>query len=379
VRRSASRLKPELRLKSLFASWKAEKKPRPQSAKEYETAVDDFIEFAGNMPVAAIDADLLYDFRDACAQLPATMPRADRKLPLRKRLEKHIGAVKTISPQTLKKRVGALQALLSFAHSERWIATNAGIGIKIRNYTKTGKIRSFEDEELASLFAAPLFNQCRAWRFDRAVTDSSLFWILLIAATTGARLEEIGQASLFDVKQASDLTYLDITEYVDRGTENEKSVKNDGSARLVPIHRRLVAMGFQGYCDALRSVGQTQLFPELRPNTVGKRTKEVSRVANRMIDKYVADDPRLVEHSLRHTFKAKGNDAGITDKTLDQICGHAPVSTGGRYGAKPRVRTLLKALHQIDFDCIDWASIEDSVKLISWAASIPSGAASTHN
>jgi integrase len=98
-----------------------------------------------------------------------------------------------------------------------------------------------------------------------------------------------------------------------------------------------------------------------------------------MIDKYVADDPRLVEHSLRHTFKAKGNDAGITDKTLDQICGHAPVSTGGRYGAKPRVRTLLKALHQIDFDCIDWASIEDSVKLISWAASIPSGAASTHN
>jgi integrase len=365
TRRTAPRLKPDLRLKMLFVAWKKNKNPRPQSANEYESAVDDFIDFVGDLPVVAIDSDLLYDFRDACAKMPPSMPREDRKLPFRARLQKHTGATETISPKTLKKRVGALQALLSFAHGERWISSNVGIGIKINNYTKNSLVRVFEDEELARLFSAPLFTQGQSWKRDGAVSSCTLFWILLIAGTTGARLEEIGQATLADVKSADAMTYLDITPYGEPDSM-KKSVKNDGSIRLVPIHQRLVGLGFQQYCDAIKSAGETQLFPELRPNSVGKRTKEVSRLANRLIDKFVADDPRLVEHSLRHTFKAKGNDAEITDRTLDQICGHAPVSTGGRYGARPRIRTLHNALHKIDFDCIDWASIEELVRTISW-------------
>jgi hypothetical protein len=45
---------------------------------------------------------------------------------------------------------------------------------------------------------------------------------------------------------------------------------------LIPIHARLIALGFLDYCDALAKIGHTQLFPHLLENSVGKRTKEAS-------------------------------------------------------------------------------------------------------
>ena len=51
------RLRPNMRLKQLYAEWKVGNNPRPQSALEYEASVDDFIDFAGDIAVATIDAD----------------------------------------------------------------------------------------------------------------------------------------------------------------------------------------------------------------------------------------------------------------------------------------------------------------------------------
>ena len=88
---------------------------------------------------------------------------------------------------------------------------------------------------------------------------------------------------------------------------------------------------------------------------------------NRIIDRYESDDGRSVFHSLRHAFKAKGNDAGLSDRTLDQIGGHAPISTGGRYGAEPHVRPIHDALHRIDFSCINWAAILAATRNLDWS------------
>ena len=130
------RLRPTMRLKTLFREWKAGTAPRPQSALEYEAAIDDFIDFAGDVAVSSIDADMLYDYRDAAADLPASMPRADRLLPFRERLKRHRDTQPKCAPPTLKKRIGALQAMLTYAFQQRWIASNAGAGIRIVGYTR---------------------------------------------------------------------------------------------------------------------------------------------------------------------------------------------------------------------------------------------------
>ncbi|WP_066681945.1 MULTISPECIES: site-specific integrase [unclassified Sphingomonas] len=365
-----SRLRPTMRLKQLYREWKDGREPRPQTALEFEAAVDDFIDFAGDIPVSTIDADLLYDYRDAAAGLPASMPRPDRELPFNARLEKHADTYPKCSPPTLKKRIGALQALLTYAVDQRWLATNPGIRIKIEGYSKGKRTRrAFEDHELAALFAAPLFVDPAGWNSRSRISDVTIFWLFLLAGTTGARLEEVGQVALADVKRDGQIVYLDIDSYsLEADDDVGKTVKNEESVRLVPIHRKLIELGFNDYLKALTVHGHTQLFPDLKENSLGKRTKEASQRVNRIVDRHVARDRRLVFYSLRHAFKAKGNDAGITDKTLDQICGHAPLTTGGRYGLTPRIRTLDRALHRIDFSCIDWEPIVAALKLVDWEA-----------
>ena len=296
------------------------------------------------------------------------MPRADRALPFRARVAKHASTVPKIAAPTLKKRIGALQALLTYAFQQRWTAGNVGAGILIVGYSKKRRTRrSFEDHELAKLCECPLFVDPQGWRSSSKIGEAAIFWIFLLAITTGARLEEVGQVALADVKRDGEIVYLDIDEYAADEEAPDKSVKTDDSIRLVPVHAKLIELGFLDYYEALVAAGQTQLFPDLKENSLGKRTKEASQRMNRIIDRHVSVDRRLVFHSLRHAFKAKGNDAGITDKTLDQICGHAPVTTGSRYGTEPRIRTIYRDLHMIDFSCIDWDRIAEGVSKIRWA------------
>jgi len=362
-----SRLRPHMRLKQLFHEWQDGNKPRPQTALEYEAAIIDFIDFAGDIAVSTIDPDLLYDYRDEASNLPASMPRTDRVLPFRARVAKHANTKPKCAPPTLKKRIGALQALLTYAFQQRWTTINVGAGIRIVGYTKARRTRrSFEDHELTKLFACPLFVNPLSWRSTARISDATIFWLFLLAITTGARLEEVGQVALADVKRDGKKVYLDIDEYVVDDNAEAKSIKTDDSIRLIPVHSKLIALGFIEYCNALAALGQTQLFPDLKGNSVGKRTKEASQKINRIIDRYVSVDRRLVFHSLRHAFKFKGNDAGLTDRTLDQICGHAPVSTGGRYGSEPRIRTIHRDLHKIDFSCIDWVAITAACKMVVW-------------
>lgn len=353
-----SRARPTMRLMQLFDEWQAATSPRPQTALEFKASVTDFIDFAGDIPVSVFTSDLIFDYRDAAFNLPATMPRADRSLSFTQRVKKYADTFPKCKPATLKKRIGAIQALLNHAFAQRWISANPAAGVPILGYTKqTGRRRSFEDHELTALFAAPLFTDKTSWSAKSRISDSTVFWLFLIGATTGARLEEIGQAALADVKKAGSIVYLDIDEYAEGAADPQKSVKTGESRRLVPIHENLIKLGFLDYCSSLRALGHTQMFPDLTLNSVGKRTKEASQKMNRIIDRWVSQDRRLTFYSLRHAFKAKGNDAGITDKTLDQICGHAPISVGGTYGREPRIKTIHRELHRIDFSCIAWAKI----------------------
>lgn len=357
------RLRPQMRLMELFGDWKAKNKPSAQTANEFETSARDFVEFIGDVPVVEIAASDLYDYRDAVAELPKSMPRADRKLPFTERLRKHgdPAASDRISPATLKKRVGAIQALLAFAAAELWVARNEGAGIKIHGYSKAGRKRnSFHDHELKQLFESELFLDRKNVRWGSSISAHTLYWLFLLGLTSGARLEEVGQCLLTDVKRAGKIVYLDVDDYTALDAEEEpaKSVKTDSSRRVVPIHGHVLDLGFIAYVDALERAGHTRLFPDLKPSTFDKLTKEASRLANRYIDRLGLHDPRLVFHSLRHTFKDLARDANLQDSIIDQICGHAPTSTGGKYGRGARLSKVHADLNRIRFDAIDWGRLK---------------------
>lgn len=370
TRRTQSRLKPDLRMGELFQAWKETMSPSEQTAHEYEQSLADFLQMVGDLPVSEITNDDLLDYRDEARKLPRSMPRADRNLPFSSRVAKHAETESPrISTATLKKRVGAIQAMLSFAFNKKWIESNAGAGTPIEGHSAGGsmKPRNFEESEMEALFSSRLFLSPETWRTDRKVTDSTLYWLFLLGLTTGARIEEVGQALVSDVKISGSITYIDIDDYVSDEVEASKSLKTVGSRRLIPIHDNIRMLGFDSYLEHVRKRGEVQLFPDLRAAQFGKHTKEASRTANRLIDRIVSEDHRLRFHSFRHQFKDFALEAGITDRVADQLTGHAPTTIGGRYGSGVRLPKLAEFLHQIDWSFIDWTEIEHASLRAPWS------------
>ena len=362
IRQVASRLRLDMRLGELLDAWKT-KTPTPgaQGAHETTTTVADFIDHYGDIRVGRITGDHLYNFRDAVASLPKALPRADRVLSFNARLAKYADhRLAKVAPASVKRRVGHIQALLTYAFQKRWILTNTGSAIPIEGYRKnTGGRRPFLDDELARLFASPLITKPENWSFARnTVSDMTLSWFFLLGLTNGARIEEIGQTELANVKTDGDVRYLDLG--------IDARVKNDTSRRMIPLHQIILDLGFERYVGALRKAGHTRLFPDLRPNKFDKLCQAASQVANRMIDRTVGDDSRLTFHSLRHNFKDFARDVTIEKYIMDQIMGHAGVTTGDGYGIGARLKTLSRELNRITFDMIDWAAIQAAFARLDW-------------
>lgn len=366
VRSVPSRLRPDMKLGELLDAWRA-KTPAPgaQGTHETATSVADFIDYFGNVAVSRMTGDHLYNFRDAVASLPKAMPRADRGLSFNARLAKYRNhEAAKVAPASVKRRVGHLQALLTYAFNQRWIEHNTGSGIPIEGYTKsTGGRRPFLDDELGKLFASPLFVAPQKWSFARdTVSDMTLAWFFLLGLTNGARIEEIGQTELFNVKTDGGVRYLDLGP--------DATVKNAGSHRMIPLHQAILDLGFDDYVAALRRAGHTRLFPELRANKFDKLCQAASQVANRVIDRVVGDDPRLAFHSLRHNFKDLARDVPVEKYIMDQIMGHAGVTTGDNYGIGARLKTLSRELNRITFDMVDWRAIQHAFAKIDWTSSM---------
>ncbi len=371
-----SRINPNLRLEMVLSLWQKARNPRPKTMFAARKAVADFKTFVSDVPITEIVAADLFDFRDALAGLPSSMTADVRKLDFLEQIkickenddeldnDSRSIATQRVSPATVKKYVGVIQTLLGFAFQEQLIETNMGAGISINGYSKlNGGRRPFTQAELTQLFSSKLFAHPWSEKLsDSKVSDETVRWLFLIAAQSGARIEEIGQALIADIKQDSGIWYLDVTDYISDGDRKQgniyKNVKTESSRRLIPLHQNLVEIGFLKFVENLKRSGEIKLFRDLEADALGINTKEASRRCGRIIDEYISDDSRLVFHSFRHSFKDLCRKAGILTEVHDQITGHAPTNVGGGYGNGLDVLELSRELHRIDLSFIDWNTIK---------------------
>jgi integrase len=115
------------------------------------------------------------------------------------------------------------------------------------------------------------------------------------------------------------------------------TVKNR-KPRTIPLHEHLVEQGFVRFVNAS---GTGPLFYNESKATAAddptnpKRPRAVKareRLAEWVREIGVADPELQPNHAWRHTFKKIGDRAGISEKMLDVLCGHAAASVGRSYG-----------------------------------------------
>ena len=183
------------------------------------------------------------------------------------------------------------------------------------------------------------------------------YWCMLLAVTTGARINEIGQLLVTDIRSSAErIPFLSINVENDESYEAGdygKTIKNINSIRNLPIHPRVISLGFLEYQNEMKSRNQIFLFPELQHQLTGiEATKELSRWCGRYFGRIGITDARKVFHSFRYWIVARLG-ANAPDYLRRRITGHAAGSEGDRYGGRAAMPDILDALNSLPLYFLD--------------------------
>jgi integrase len=172
-------------------------------------------------------------------------------------------------------------------------------------------------------------------------TEAAKRWVPWLCAYSGARPSEITQLRAQDVVEQDGVHAIQIT--------FEAGTVKGGSARIVPIHKHVIAQGFLKFVEER---GQGPLFynPDISPaeESLLKQKKPRAAQARQRLADWVrslgVDDPSISPiHAWRHTFKRIAERAGISERMSDYITGHSPKSEGAAYG-EPTLDDMAEAL-----------------------------------
>jgi integrase len=253
------------------------------------------------------------------------------------------------SQVNVRDRLAYLRTLLEWAAQEDIVPVNVARDVKMAVTERGEKRKDFSTDDLNALFAGPVYakGERPKGRYGEAV-----YWLPLLALFMGARREEIGQLRVQDVRREAyvdgddkrqEVWCIDITDTPDDDALPNQ-IKNEASNRLVPLHPKLIELGFIDYVTKLPDQAG-RVFPSLMAVGIGKKlTDKVGQWFSRYKQECGIDDKAKVFHSFRHTWKTHAVDAGIPERVCRQFQGHEGKDAADKYGAAPSMRVLVAAI-----------------------------------
>lgn len=310
-----------LSMRKLFEQWKAERQPALNTAAEYETYMGVFQSLCGELPVAAY-----------------TVEHA-------RKWKAHIVAMPDLAHSTRGKWFGSIRTLFRFADRNEYLTADpfSKITLERPKRAKESRRQEWELTDLRKLFASPVFTERK--RFEAGAGEAQ-FWLPVLALYHGFREGELCQLDRTDLVQKSGVWCLRIRPSEEDDEGPAKSMKTEESIRTVPLHRRVIELGFLDYTKTLHG---SKMFPLIEPDTRGRWSGHFSKWFGRY-RRNVGLDQRWTDfHSLRHTWKTAARAARIAEDIHDEISGHDNASVGRTYGSVP-VAELKRAVDKIKFD-----------------------------
>lgn len=209
-----------------------------------------------------------------------------------------------LSALRINKKLSMLKDLFNFAINNQYffdknpfesitISKKAKLKEKVKSY------KEFTDEELKQIFDKNNYS---------FLDKPNYHWLPILALFTGARIEELASLKTNQIKQEEDIYFIEL-----------EKAKNFNSIRKIPIHSKLIELGFIKYFEKVKD--KEQLFPELKTGKNGF-SKNCSRRFGFYLDKILIKDEQKVFHSFRSTFINRMTLLNIHPSILMGIVGH---------------------------------------------------------
>jgi integrase len=275
----------------------------------------------------------------------------------------------TISPKTQKDYFEGIVSIFSHAVDLEFIQSNPfknkTVSKAIPKVVKRKK-KSLTQEDMAIIFGSPDF---KSQQKNTKTPDkgSARFLVTLLCLFHGLRSNEAAQLLVEDIKEDDGIAYCYIREANDVG-EKVKHLKTPSSERKIPIHEKLLKMGFLQYVDDLRTKGEATLFPALSQNTRGSKSdlvgKWFSGLRNKLLlsQTYGRGDKTL--HSMRHGMNDVLRNAGVSEELRKAIGGwkKSGSSSEADYGQGFNLERLKEAVDQIQYPDVDFSGFYSPTK-----------------
>ena len=301
-----------------------------------------FLWAIGDKSIHQYTAEDMAKFKDTLRRLPAGASRLPGFASMT--LEDVLSAPGGKAPATAttnKKRITRLQAFWTWAIKKTYADANIVKTIAIAK-AESESPEGFTADELAKLFLSKDYltgSFAKPWRY----------WIPLLGAYTGARINELAQLEVRDVVQRDGVWVLDINDLAEAAAPRKK-LKNDSSARIVPLHSVLLDKGFLEFVETVRAAGHARLFHEIRPGKRGPGAY-VSIEFRRYRERCgISGKKTKVFHSFRHGFVETLVQRDASREVVSALVGHSQTSITMRVYAKGFTTGQLKeAIERLEY------------------------------
>ena len=250
---------------------------------------------------------------------------------------------KNISTTTVKKYLRSFKEFLTYAQRKGYVSLALNVQLEIPSRETRESYDPFTKAELKKIFNPETY----PYRQDEQFAFR--YFIPLMALFSGARLNELCQLYLDDIKKEGKIYYMLFTD-----ERKDQHIKNKSSKRIVPIHPKVMEMGFEEYYMSVRAKRKDRLFYQLSYSDANHYTDKMSKWFGRYLDELGIKSKRKVFHSFRHLVKPELRDAGIPQEYQNAICGWEGQDTGERtYGSNFKINVLYNELCKLKFPFLD--------------------------
>ncbi|WP_429186539.1 DUF6538 domain-containing protein [Aeromonas veronii] len=297
--------------------------------RERAAVVRRFIEAFGDLPLNHITSSMCREFRDQLKRTPYRPSKEINQLPFKEQIDKaQQEGLKTIALSRVEVLLHLFSGILTRAQNDALISENpcSNIKVEVPNVTRE-RAPEFTDAEMNTLFDSGLFTG--DIRPVRANYGEAIYWVPVLLAYTGARLEEICQLFRRDVEQKDGHWIIHIRDW-----DESQSVKT-GKSRVVPLHPHLLELGFERFLATRATEGP--LFSELKVSSpTGRYSDKLGKWLGEQIRQILGLKTGSISplHAFRHTFVTHMRDLDIREDIQNAITGHSQgTSVGRRYGS----------------------------------------------
>lgn len=293
-------------------------------------------ELIGNKPVNYYTIHDARKLKETAIKLPVRVDQIIKNNPDKtlSQIIKDAKGKSNISTTTYNHYINKLNSLFEYCIEEEYIEKNPFKRCKIALKAKASSYRGAYTPEQLSLILG-------------AVKDSKIAyqrWLPFLALYTGARLNELSQLYKEDIKVIEGIHCIHI-----QALKPDQRVKNLSSERVIPIHSKLIDLGFIDYVGSLKS--NSRVFPEIRFDNISGYSHTPSRWFMRFRKKLGISDSetRLDFHSFRHTVADSLKQQGYSENLIGAILGHHVGGiTSNRYGKSFKPSILLPVINAIE-------------------------------